>query len=140
MENYESFVSTQNNLKSNSDITKTESEMNVNNNNDDIYNPNNIPKDIMNWIMSLLENPENDVLKLREEFYNKFPHLKDNLDFNLASNIDYEFNNTIGVYWMEAYSNPKRGDYVNIFGKERWVKESGIFTFRVIDYDTDDDD
>ena len=104
----------------------------------EIYKPD-IPEEIWKWICDIIDNPETDVIKLRENFFETFPHLKENLDFSLASKIDYEFNSTIGVYWMESYSNPKRGDYVNIFDKDRWVKQSGIFTFRVIDYDSDDD-
>jgi hypothetical protein len=40
---------------------------------------------------------------------------------------------------MEPYSNPKRGDIVNIFGKDYYVKSSGIFTFGVFENDSDDE-
>jgi hypothetical protein len=94
--------------------------------------------EIKEWIDNTIKSCETDVTKIRDNFFTTFPQLKDNLTFGLASKIDYYYNCVEGEYWMEAYSNPKSNDILNMFGNDYYVKNSGIFTFSIYN-DSDED-
>jgi hypothetical protein len=109
-------------------------------NNIQMNQENEIDKDIISkWLYENMESGITDIYKIRNEFFKSFPNYKENLSFKTASKIDYEYNSTLGNYWMEAYSNPKRGDIVNIFGKDYYVKSSGIFTFSIFEDNSEEE-